>query len=257
MKLLLLTAFFILSAEAGVKKMSAFKEYKEGDTVLEGYSSSKSGKGKVPAVILVHEWMGLGDHVKERADRIASELGYAAFAADIYGKGVRPSNPKEAGETAGKYKNDRALMRKRIQAAIDYVKTFPNVDTSKIAVIGFCFGGTVALEAARSGADLKGVVSFHGGLATPNVEDAKNIKAKVLVLHGGDDPFVKKEEVDAFIDEMKKAKVDYEFVAYANAVHSFTNKAAGNDNSKGAAYNEQADKRSWESMKDFFVEIFK
>ncbi|MFZ4715593.1 MAG: dienelactone hydrolase family protein [Bacteriovoracaceae bacterium] len=211
---------------------------------------------KVPAVILVHEWMGLGDHVKERADRIAKELGLNAFAADIYGKGVRPKDAAEAGATAGTYKNDRALMRKRILAAIEEVKKLPHVDSSKIAVIGYCFGGTVAIESALTGADLKGIVSFHGGLASPNLTDAQNIKGKVLVLNGGDDPFVKKEEVDTFVDSMKKGKVDYQFVAFANTVHSFTNKAAGNDNSKGAAYNEQSDKRSWEEMKDFFNEIF-
>jgi dienelactone hydrolase len=133
----------------------------------------------------------------------------------------------------------------------------PGVDKKRVAAIGYCFGGTTVLELARSGADVAGVVSFHGGLGTPTPEDAKNIKARVLACHGADDPNVPPPEVAGFEKEMRDAKVDWQLIAYGNAVHSFTDKSAGNDNSKGAAYNEKADHRSWQAMKDFFAEIFK
>ncbi len=148
-------------------------------------------------------------------------------------------------------------MRARAQAGLETLKKQKLVDPQRIAAIGYCFGGTTVLELARDGADVKGVVSFHGGLSTPTPQDAGNIKGKVLVLHGADDPYVKAEEVAAFQQEMRDAKVDWQFISYGNAVHSFTNKAAGTDNSKGAAYNEKADKRSWEAMRAFFAEIFK
>jgi dienelactone hydrolase len=149
------------------------------------------------------------------------------------------------------------LLRARAQAGLAELRKQKLVDPQRIAAIGYCFGGTTVLELARDGADLKGVISFHGGLSTPTPQDARDIKGKVLALHGADDPYVKADEVAAFQDEMRKAHVDWQFVGYGNAVHSFTNKAAGNDNNKGAAYNEKADKRSWEAMKVFFAEIFR
>ena len=230
-------------------------EYKQGETTLEGFHAyDDSVSGKRPGVLIVHQWKGLGDYEKKRAVMLA-KLGYNVFAVDIYGKGIRPSSPKEAGALAGKYKSDRALLRERVKAGLDALQKNEFTDAKKIAAIGYCFGGTTVLELARSGADVSGVVSFHGGLSSPNPEDAKNIKCKVLVLHGADDPHVIP-EVPGFQDEMRKAGVDWEFVAYGNAVHSFTDWNAGNDNSKGAAYNEKADKRSWEAMKQFFAEIF-
>ncbi|MBF0517808.1 MAG: dienelactone hydrolase family protein [Nitrospirae bacterium] len=234
---------------------SAAVEYKHGDVVLDGYiSHNKALSGKLPAVIIVHDWMGAGDFTKEQAQRIA-ELGYVAFAADIYGKGVRPKNAEEAGKTAGIYKGNRELMRQRVKAALDYVRSLDYVDTGRIAVMGYCFGGTVALELARSGADIAGAVSIHGGLDTPEPKASK-IKAKVLVLHGADDPYVPKEDVEAFQSEMRQGGVDWYMTAYGNAVHAFTNSKLGTDNSKGAAYNEKADKRSATALKEFFKEIF-
>lgn len=230
-------------------------EYKEGEQVLEGWVvRDNTKKGDLPAVVVVHDWKGVGEHAKTQAKRVA-ELGYVAFVADIYGKGIRPETGEEAGKLAGQYKKDRPLLRKRVQAALATVREQKGVDKTRIAAIGYCFGGTTALELARSGADVKAVISFHGGLSTPTPDDAKNIKAKVLVLHGGDDPNVPDAEVTAFKDEMRKAKVDWELVAYGGAVHSFTNPAAGNDASKGNAYNKQADVRSFEDMKDFFKEV--
>ncbi|HWB58286.1 MAG TPA: dienelactone hydrolase family protein, partial [Chthoniobacteraceae bacterium] len=206
-------------------------------------------------ILVVHDWLGVGDYVKGRAEQLA-RLGYIAFVADIYGKGVRPQNAAEAAKVAGIYKNDRALFRARVTAALDQLKKDPDVDPSRIAAIGYCFGGTAVLELARSGADIAGIVSFHGGLDTPTPEDAKNIKCKVLILHGADDPLAPAAQVAAVEDEMRKANVDYQITLYGGAVHAFTREDAGSDNSKGAAYNEKADKRSWQAMKDFFAEIF-
>ena len=243
-----------VTAEAAIK--TSLVEYKQGDTVLEGYLAwDDSLSGTRPGVLIVHEWTGINAHMKQRAEMLA-KLGYVAFAADIYGKGIRPASQPEAAKIAGIYKNDRPLMRARAQAGLAELKRQKLVDPQRIAAIGYCFGGTTVLELARDGADVKGFVSFHGGLSTPTPQDARNIKGKVLAQHGADDPFVKGEEVIAFQDEMRKGGVDWQFVSYGNAVHSFTNTAAGNDNSKGAAYNEKADKRSWEVMKDFFAEIF-
>lgn len=232
-------------------------EYKEGETTLEGFLAyDDSVLNKRPGVLIVHQWKGVTDYEKMRARQLA-EMGYVAFVADIYGKGIRPATPQLAGAEAGKYKNDRALLRKRVQAGLAELKKSRMVDTSRTGAIGYCFGGTTVLELARSGAEVSGVVSFHGGLGTPTPEDAKNIKGKVLALHGADDPHVPPDEVLAFAEEMREADVDWQLVAYGNAVHSFTDKNAGTDNSKEAAYNEKADKRSWEAMKDFFVETFK
>jgi dienelactone hydrolase len=242
-----------LMAQAAVK--TEVVTYKEGDTTLEGFVAYDDAlKGPRPGIVVVHQWMGLGDYEKKRA-RMLAELGYVAFCADIYGQGVRASNPGDAGKLAGKYKNDRALLRKRVQAALTQLRTLPQVQSGKVAAIGYCFGGTTVLELARSGADLSGVVSFHGGLGSPTPEDAKNIKARVLALHGADDPFVPAPEVADFQKEMRDAGVDWQFVSYGGAVHSFTD-AGATGVMAGAKYNAKADARSWEAMKTFFGELF-
>ncbi len=260
MRILSLTAVMIglfLFSTAIAQVQTDVVEYKHDKTVLEGYVSyDKSLKGPRPGILVVHEWYGVNDYVKKRAEQLAL-LGYVAFVVDMYGKGIRPTTPQECGIQAGKYRNDRPLMRARIKAALDELKKNKMVDTKKIAAIGYCFGGSVVLELARSGADVAGVISFHGGLDTPAPEDAKNIKGKILICHGGDDPNVTMEAVNAFRDEMSNAKVDYQVIVYGGAVHSFTNPDAGNDPSKGVAYNPSADKRSWEAMKQFLGEIFK
>ncbi|MCI0474030.1 MAG: dienelactone hydrolase family protein [Ignavibacteria bacterium] len=231
-------------------------EYKDGETVLEGYISyDESFTGTRPAVLIVHEWTGLNDYSKMRADMLA-RLGYFAFAVDIYGKGIRPDNPQDAGKQASIYKSDRKLMRSRILAGLEELKKQKLADVNNIGAIGYCFGGTVVLELARSGAEIKGVVSFHGGLDTPNPEDTKNIKSKILVCHGAADPYVPAEQVKAFEEEMNKAGADYKIISYEGAVHSFTNPKSGNDPSKGAAYDERADRKSWGDMKEFFKDIF-
>ena len=175
----------------------------------------------------------------------------------MYGNGEVAKTPEEAGALAGKFRGDRRLMRDRLGAGLAVLRDNKLTDPKRLAAIGYCFGGTTVLELARSGADIAGVVSFHGGLDTANPADAKNIRCKVLVLHGADDPHVPPEQVLAFQDEMRKAGVDWQMIFYGGAVHSFTNPASGSDNSKGVAYNERADKRSWEAMELFFSEIFR
>lgn len=248
--LILFLSIFSVSAMAG-----ELFEYKSGKVTLEGYLATPETKRlNSPAVLIVHDWMGLSDQMKKKADEMA-EKGYVALAVDVYGKGVRPKDGKEAGELAGKYKNDLRLLRERMSAALKVLKSQRGVDPKQVVAFGYCFGGTSVLELARSGADVAGIVSFHGGLATPKLTDAKNIKGKVLVLHGAIDPFVPVAEVDAFQKSMNDAKVDYQFIAYSGAVHSFTNPAAGNDIKAGAAYNKNADERSWKAFEQFLGEV--
>jgi dienelactone hydrolase len=232
-------------------------EYKQGDTVLEGWLAyDERVKGPRPAVLIIHQWKGLTDYEKKRAEMLA-QLGYNVFALGIYGKGVRPKDPQAAGAEAGKYKKDRDLLRARAQAGLAVLQKHPLTDAKRVAAIGYCFGGTAVLELARSGADVAGVVSFHGGLDSPRPADGKNIKARVLALHGADDPFEPPADLAAFEEEMRQANVDWELIKYGGAVHSFTDWNAGDNAKAGAAYNEKADHRSWEDMRRFFAEIFR
>ena len=231
-------------------------EYQAGNTACQGYvAMDTDAKKPGAAVLVIHDWMGLSDHTKEKCQQLA-KLGYVAFAADIYGKGVRPADRGEAGKLAGKYKGDRKLLRERVNAALAKLEQTSGIKGDRIAAIGFCFGGTTAIELARSGAEIAGVVSFHGGLDSPTPADGKSIKAKVLVLHGADDPTMKKADIEAFQEEMRSGGVDWEMVSYGDAVHSFTQPWAGTDKSTGVAYNEKADRRSWQAMQDFFGELF-
>ncbi|MBI3414213.1 MAG: dienelactone hydrolase family protein [Verrucomicrobia bacterium] len=258
MKILLTIFFaaaFTASAMAAVK--TQIIEYQQGETTLEGFLAYDDAvSGKRTGVLVVHQWKGLGDYEKKRAEMLA-RMGYTVFAVDIYGKGIRPQAQPDAAAMAGKFRGDRPLLRARVAAGLEVLKKHERTDAKRIAAIGYCFGGTTVLELARSGADVAGVVSFHGGLNTPTPDDAKKIEGKVLALHGADDPFVPAKEVAAFEDEMRAGGVDWQLVAYGGAVHSFTDWNAGADNSKGAAYNQHADERSWEAMKTFFAEIFK
>jgi dienelactone hydrolase len=231
-------------------------EYTHADAVFEGFMAwDEAKKGRRPGVLVVHQFMGLGEHERERAQQLAA-LGYVALAADVYGKGVRPAKREEAMAMTAALRGDRPTLRARVRAGLDALRASDLVDARRIGAIGFCFGGTAALELARSGAELSGVVSFHGGLSSPAPEDGRNIKAKVLVLHGADDPTNSPENIAAFQQEMRAGGVDWQMVSYGGAVHAFTQKAAGNDPSKGVAYNERADRRSWQAMLDFFAEIF-
>jgi dienelactone hydrolase len=249
----LLVMTTILSTRAAIQTKSI--EYTEGGVTLEGYLAyDDSLPGKRPGVLVVHQWLGLTHYEKHRAEMLA-QLGYVAFCADIYGKDQRPKNVSEAGALATKFKTDRTLLRARANAGLDVLRQQPNVDPQKLAAIGYCFGGTTVIELARSGADLGGVVSFHGGLDSPTPADGKNIKCKVLALAGADDPFQKPDDLAAFESEMRDNKVDWQIAFYGGAVHAFTQPNPGFVNA-GAKYNEKADKRSWQAMKDFFAETF-
>jgi dienelactone hydrolase len=257
MRYLLIVIIFmtgILEVHAELRR--EFVEYRDGDILLEGYLVYDDAiGGKRPGVVVVHEWWGLNDYIQRRAREVA-ELGYIAFAIDMYGKGVRAQDSQKAGELSGSITKDPKLLRSRAAAGLDILKNHELTDAGKIAAIGYCFGGKTVLELARSGAELTGVASFHGSLDTQNPDDAKNIKGSVLVLHGGDDTFISDKQVSAFQDEMRKAGVDWQMNIYGNAVHSFTNPDADNLNIKGIRYNKKADMRSWEALKIFFKEIF-
>ena len=228
--------------------------YEKNGAKMEGFLAYNDKiKKPAPGVVIFPDWMGAGAYTQKRATQLA-ELGYVAFAADIYGVGNNPTDMQGAAALAGKYKGDRKLLRERAQAALETLSAQKQVNKDMLAATGYCFGGTAALELGRDGAPLKGIVSFHGGLSTDM--KAKTMAPKVLVLHGGDDPYVPEKEVLDFQKEMREAKADWQLVAYGNTVHSFTQVEAGNDNSKGAAYNESSDKRSWIAMKDFMNEIF-
>jgi len=242
-------------ARAAIKTETV--EYKAGDTTLKGFLAYDDATAdKRPAVVIVHEWWGMTDYPKRRAQDVA-KLGYVAFVADMFGEGKTTKDPKEAGAWAGAVKGDVNLLRTRAQAAMDVVSKHKLVDATRIGAMGYCFGGTVSLEMARAGMPVVGVVSFHGALGTKNPAEAGKFKAKVLACHGADDTFVPVDEVHGFVKEMQDAKADWSLVAYGNAVHSFANPDADKFGIPGVAYNEKADKRSWEAMKDFFAEVFK
>ncbi len=231
-------------------------EYRSGATSMVGhltYDETKSGKR--PGILVCHDIMGLGNDPKRRANMLA-ELGYVALCIDMYGGGKQPKDFPEGMGWLMALLNDRAELRRRVNAALDALNHRAEVDTAKTAAIGYCFGGSTVLELARSGAAVKGVVSFHGGLNTPTPVDAKNIKGKVLVCHGYDDPLVPPAEVNGFIQEMKDGGCKWELIQYGNTVHAFTNPANDGKANPAAKYNEYADKHSWNSMKDFFNDVF-
>jgi len=243
-----LAGFQVGKAQAAVKVDTV--EYKQGDTVLEGWLAYDDAKqGKRPGIVVFPAFYGPSPHEKDVAEKLA-KMGYVAFVADVYGKGVRPKTGQDAGAEASKYIKNRPLLLQRAQAAFDQLRNNPRVNTAKLAAIGYCFGGAGALDLARSGAPLVDTVTFHGSLPTPTPENAKNIKGHVLALHGADDPIVNQQAVANFEKEMTDAHVDWQVVLYANTVHAFTDPATGTDNSKGAAYNALSDKRSWQAMTD-------
>lgn len=234
--------------------------YYDGETVLEGYwapAQCPEGQqeGEHPAVLIIHQWMGLGDYEKMRADMLAARC-YNAFAVDMYGQGQRPQNREEASGFSGLFKDDPALARRRINAALDFVRNIKGVDSARTAALGYCFGGTMALELARSGADVNGVISFHGGLSTRAPAEPDTVRAAIQIHHGAADRFVPQEDVINFMMEMDMAGVDWALTQYAGAVHAFTEKDAGDDPSSGVAYNEKADIRSWAAALAFLDELF-
>jgi dienelactone hydrolase len=244
-------AFTAGSAHAAIKVETV--DYKQGDTALEGWLVyDDATTAKRPGVLVFPEWMGPSGHEKDVAERLA-KLGYVAFVADVYGKGVRPATPQAAGAEAGKYYKDRALLLERAMAGFEQLRQSPMADTGKLAAIGYCFGAMPALDLARSGAALVDVVSLHGSLSTPSPENAKNIKAHVLVLHGAADPIVSAPAVAAFEKEMTDAGVvDWQVVLYGGAMHAFTDKTHPSSPDHGIKYDATADQRAWQAMTELF-----
>jgi len=246
-----------LSSAAHAKVVTKPITYQSAGVSCEGFLAYDDAQmGKRPGVLIAHQWLGLTDYEKGRAVQLAS-LGYVAFALDLYGKGNLPKDTAAAGPLAGSFKANRALWRQRANDGLKALEAQPQVDTSKVAAIGYCLGGGTVLELARSGAPVKGVVTFHGSLDTPTPQDARNIKGRVLVLHGASDPYSPLPTVVGLSDEMTKAGVPFQIVLYSQTVHAFTEPDAGNDPSKGAAYNADSDKRSFAAMLAFFNEIFR
>lgn len=246
---------FTLQAEVITKEVN----YSDGETTMKGYITYDDRiKGKRPGIIVVHEWWGHNDYAKKRA-RMLAELGYSAIALDMYGNGKTASHPKDAGMFSGEVKKNMAVAEKRFMAAYQLLQKQDHVAKDKISAIGYCFGGGIVLEMARRGVDLDGVVSFHGSLGTKEEAKKGKVKAKMLVLNGEADPFVKPEAIEAFKKEMKAAQVDFKFMNYANAKHAFTNPGADKFGEKfkiPLAYNEKADHASWTEMKAFLAELY-
>jgi len=256
-KLFVLLALLPLALQAEV--VSKEINYSDGKIKMKGYLAyDDSIKGERPGIIVVHEWWGHNDYAKKRV-RMLAKLGYHAIALDMYGNGKIAAHPKDAGMFSGEVKKNMAVAEKRFMAAYRVLQKQDNVAKDKIAAIGYCFGGGIVLEMARRGVDLDGVVSFHGSLGTKEKAREGKVKAKILVLNGEADPFVKKEAIISLTKEMKAANVDYKFINYPEAKHAFTNPDADEYGKKfniPLAYNAEADKQSWAEMKYFFDEIF-
>jgi dienelactone hydrolase len=229
-------------------------EYNDGATVCEGHIAHEAG-AKRPCVLIAHQWAGITDHEKGRAEEF-SRSGYVGFAIDIYGKGIKGDPMGDNSALMGPYLNDRAKLKTRLMAAVTAAKAHPAVDASKIAMIGYCFGGLCALDVARSGTgDVKGVVSIHGIFAPPGLGAQGPIKAKVLVLHGWDDPMAPPKDVLTLAQEMTAAKADWQLHAYGHAMHAFTAEGA-NAPERGIKYDKNADRRSWAATLGFLKEVF-
>jgi dienelactone hydrolase len=243
------------NVQAEIKTETVSYDY-EGVKFQGAMVYDDSIKGKRPGVMVVHEWWGLNEYAKERSAMLA-KMGYIAFACDLYGEGKLAKHPTEAGQMAGEVRKNAAVWNGRALKSLKVLQENPMVDASKLAVIGYCFGGQTAMNIALSGADVVAVASFHGAMpSNPTVEKAKKVKGKILICHGADDTFIPEAAIKQFRDALDSAKTSYEFIAYPGAVHSFTVPNAGDANVKGLAYNEKADKSSWESLTKLLKESF-
>ncbi|KPK51777.1 MAG: dienelactone hydrolase [Thiotrichales bacterium SG8_50] len=256
----MLAVLSLISVNSHAAVVGEEVQYKVGDATFKGYLAyDNSSSARRPGVLVVHEWWGHNDYARERA-RMLAKLGYTALALDMYGGGKQASHPKEAGAFSGAVKSNMPAARERFEAARKVLSDHKFTDPARIAAIGYCFGGGIVLEMARMGVDLKGVVSFHGSLGTASPAKKGEVKARVLVLNGEADPFVKPEQITAFKKEMAGAGVDYRFVNYPNAKHAFTNPAATEAGKKFGIpleYNKKADKKSWKEMKKFLKSALK
>ena len=249
-------ALTVISPAAQAKLKTETVTYKVGDTTLKGYLAyDDATSAKRPGVLSVHEWWGLNDYARKRADMLA-KAGYVAFAADMFGDGKTTTHPQVAGEFATAATKDPAAATARFAAALDQLIANSRTDSSKTAAVGYCFGGRVVLGAALGGTELDGVVSFHGSLPQTPVP-AGAVKAKVLVLHGAADGFIPGDQIVTFQRILADAKADWQFVSYGGAKHGFSNPDAASFGVEGLVYDAAADKRSWQAMMDFFGEIFR
>ncbi|NBD33352.1 MAG: prolyl oligopeptidase family serine peptidase [Cyanobacteria bacterium] len=214
----------------------------------EGYYAINEGLGTdQPVVLLIHDWDGIGEYEKRRVQMLA-EQGYAAFAIDLYGQGIRPETTEESQAESNKLYSDRATMRQRLFAGLQEVQNLPGIDGSRVVAIGYCFGGASVLELARSGADIDGFVSFHGGLETPENQNYEQVQAPILILHGSDDPVAPMEQVATLAQAMNEANVDYQMELYGGVRHSFTVWGASGESSQ---YDASADLASWDALLGF------
>jgi dienelactone hydrolase len=235
-------------------------EYSADGITLKGYIAYDDKiKGRRPGVLVVHEWWGHNEYARRRAEMLAG-LGYVALAVDMYGNGKKADHPDDAGKFSSEVSKNMPVMKARFMAALDLLKNDESVDPARIGAIGYCFGGGVVLNMARAGADVKGVVSFHGSLATSAPAEKGKVKAKILVCNGADDKFISTDDIKNFKAEMKAAGGEFKFINYEGAIHGFTNPDAtelGKKFNLPIAYNEKADKQSWAEMKEFFKKLFK
>lgn len=229
--------------------------YHHAGTELEAHLALPPGGAPRPAVLICHAWRGQSEFERGKAERLASELGYVGAAHDVYGRGVLGATAAENAKLMTPLRRDRGLLRARLLAGLDAVRAHPRVDPARVAVIGFCFGGLCALDVARAGADVRGVVAFHGLFEPPEGLEIGPVRAKVLALHGHDDPMATPEQVLAFETEMTKLGVDWQVHVYGGTKHAFTNPEA-NDDASGTVYQPLADRRSWQSMRAFLEELF-
>ena len=248
----------VVSADPKIKGEPV--EYKAGGVTMKGYLAYVENiKGKRPGVLVVHEWWGQNEYARKRA-RMLAELGYTALAVDMYGEGKQATHPDDAAKFSSETMKNFDTAKARFEAAMVFLKKQQTVDAERLAAVGYCFGGGVVLNMARQGEDLKAVASFHGSLAAVKRATAGKVKAKIRVYNGEDDKFSPQQAIDAFMQEMRDAKVDFQFINYPGAIHSFTNPDADELGKKFGlpmAYNAEADKRSWADMTNFFAEVFK
>lgn len=254
----ILSVVGVTAAESKIQGKTV--EYSAQGVVMKGYLTYDDNiPGKRPGVLVVHEWWGLNDYARKRA-RMLAELGYTALAVDMYGGGKRAIHPGDATKFSSEVMKNFDVAKARFMAAMDFLEQQPTVDPTRIAAIGYCFGGGVVLNMARQGVALKGAASFHGSLASVKPAQPGSIKAKILVLHGANDKFTTPDQIKAFNQEMKKAGADFQFISYPGAMHSFTNPKAdalGKKFGLPLAYNAAADKKSWDELKEFLKTVFK
>ena len=230
-------------------------EYTSGNTKMRGHLAYDEARGdKLPGILVCHEWWGVNDYIRGRAEQLA-ELGYVALAIDMFGEGKSTSSPEEAGKLMTALMSNPDAMA-RVNAALTELQTHPRVDGRRVAAVGYCMGGAMCLNMARAGLPLKAVVSFHGSLAAQVLAKPNSVQAKILVCHGADDPMVTWDQVEAFKKEMTAAAVDFQIHIYGGVQHAFTNPNADHTGVKGLKYDPRADRRSWQAMQLFFAEVF-